>query len=86
MELPGYEGYFIFIEKPSPGPDWIEKILKMLKEEGWEGKPFKDFRINCRGERERLTTVIDKKEDRVFHNQDMRKGSGKVENLNEFGD
>ncbi|QGA80044.1 hypothetical protein [Candidatus Nanohalobium constans] len=81
-------GYF-FIERPEPGPDWLCKIFEMLKREGWQGHSLHEMRVECRGEIEieegdDWTAVIDNKKERAFHNRGKRKGSGKIERLEEF--
>jgi len=81
-------GYF-FVERPEPTPRWLNKVFDLLYDEGWQGHFFNEIRVDCRGEikvvrREDFTAVIDERKGKVFHNSGMRKGSGKIEDLEEF--
>lgn len=89
VEFPVTVGSYFFVERPEAGPDWLCKAFKLLKDEGWQGHSFKDFRVECRGEieiedGESWTAVIDRKTGKVFHNRDKRQGAGEMEELESF--
>lgn len=83
------KGGYLFIETPGPHPDWINRVFSLLREEGWQGHSFNEIRVDCRGDieiekAEDYTAVIDRQEGKVFHNRGVRKGSGKMESLEEW--
>lgn len=89
VEFPmGYGSYF-FIETPKPNPDWLNKVFDLLSEYGWQGHAFETIRNQCRREiavieRKSYTAVIDRKEGKVYHNFNKRKGAGKTDDLEVF--
>jgi hypothetical protein len=89
VEFGIHKGGFFFIETPKPNPDWLNNVFELLNEEGWIGYGFNEIRGSCRDkikilDEEDFTAVVDKKKGRVYHNKGMRKGRGKIENIEEF--
>jgi len=86
VEFPMTVGSYFFVERSEPGPEWLCKVFQLLKDEGWQGHSFSEFRVNCRGEirieeGENWTAVIDKNKGNVFHNQNKRQGDGDITDL-----
>lgn len=91
VEYSMHQGGYFFIETPNPDTEWLNRVWEHLKELGWQGYSFNDIRSNCRGhikviKRKDYSAVIDKKNEKIFHNRAKPKGAGAVDDLDNFWD
>lgn len=89
VEFDSSRGGYIFVEKPVPTPGWLKKAFDLLREEGWQGYGFREFRVGCREDIEIVTTedftaVIDREKEKVYHNKDSPIGSGDITSLKDW--
>lgn len=91
VEFSMHQGGYFFIETPSPNPDWLNKVWKLLQDNGWQGHSFNEIRSNCREQiklirRKSYIAVIDEQSGKAFHNRGKLQGSGTVEDIGDFLD
>ena len=89
VEFSMNQGGYFFIETPNPTTEWLNKVWELLQEKGWQGYGFNEIRNGCRGcikviRRKDYTALIDKEKKKVFHNRDMPRGAGAIDDLEDF--